>query len=52
MLNNLFLLIGLDPAGPFFRLVPTNARLDPTDAQFVAVIHTDGGIIGRNHFLF
>ena len=52
MLKNLFLLIGLDPAGPFFRLVPTFARLDPTDAQFVDVIHTDGGIIGRNYFVF
>ncbi len=38
--------LGLDPAGPFFRLVPTYARLDPSDAQFVDVIHTDGGTLG------
>lgn len=38
--------VGLDPAGPFFRIVPTYARLDPSDAQFVDVIHTDGGILG------
>ncbi|XP_046636860.1 pancreatic lipase-related protein 2-like isoform X1 [Daphnia pulicaria] len=37
---------GLDPAGPFFRLVPFYARLDPSDAQFVDVIHTDGGTLG------
>jgi hypothetical protein len=38
--------LGLDPAGPFFRLVPFYARLDPSDAQFVDVIHTDGGTLG------
>ncbi len=42
--------VGLDPAGPFFRTVPTYARLDPSDAQFVDVIHTDAGILG-DYFL-
>ncbi|KFM61335.1 Pancreatic lipase-related protein 1, partial [Stegodyphus mimosarum] len=33
----------LDPAGPRFYDAPLAERLDPTDAQFVDVIHTDGG---------
>lgn len=33
---------GLDPAEPYFQGMPTNVRLDPTDAQLVDVIHTDG----------
>ncbi len=45
-ISNFIHFVGLDPAGPFFRLVPTYARLDPSDAQFVDVIHTDGGILG------
>ena len=32
---------GLDPAGPMFQDMPTFVRLDPSDAQFVDVIHTD-----------
>ena len=34
---------GLDPAGPFYFLNNTESRLDPTDAEFVDIIHTDGG---------
>ena len=34
--------IGLDPAGPYFENTDPRVRLDPTDAQFVDVIHTDG----------
>lgn len=32
---------GMDPAGPFFYNVTADHRLDPTDAEFVQVIHTD-----------
>uniref|UniRef100_A0A8C3H641 Triacylglycerol lipase n=1 Tax=Chrysemys picta bellii TaxID=8478 RepID=A0A8C3H641_CHRPI len=32
---------GLDPAGPFFEGTPPNVRLDPTDARFVDVIHSN-----------
>lgn len=41
----------LDPAGPRFTkksLNPTNERLDPSDAQFVQVIHTDATYIGSD----
>ncbi|KAJ3589494.1 hypothetical protein NHX12_010339 [Muraenolepis orangiensis] len=37
---------GLDPAGPLFRGKPPEDRLDPTDAQFVDVIHTDWDGLG------
>ncbi|CAF4479934.1 unnamed protein product [Rotaria socialis] len=33
---------GLDPAGPYFEWTDPLVRLDPTDDQFVDVIHTDG----------
>lgn len=31
----------LDPAGPQFTGTEAQDRLDPTDAQFVDVLHTD-----------
>ena len=32
---------GLDPAEPLFQGMPPEVRLDPGDAKFVDVIHTD-----------
>ncbi|XP_073210889.1 pancreatic lipase-related protein 3-like [Lepidochelys kempii] len=32
---------GLDPAGPLFEGTPPKVRLDPTDARFVDVIHSN-----------
>ncbi|KAB0403305.1 hypothetical protein E2I00_000940 [Balaenoptera physalus] len=39
---------GLDPAGPLFNGRPPEDRLDPGDAQFVDVIHSD--IDGMQYF--
>lgn len=38
--------IGLDPAEPTFERAGPEQRLDPTDANFVDVIHTCGGTLG------
>ncbi|KAI9562776.1 lipoxygese-like protein [Daphnia sinensis] len=43
---NLGHITGLDPAGPYFRRMPSFARLDYTDAQFVDGVHTDAGFLG------
>lgn len=40
--------LGLDPAEPCFQGTPELVRLDPSDAQFVDVIHTDGAPIVPN----
>ncbi len=32
----------MDPAGPYYENTDPKVRLDPTDALFVDVIHTDG----------
>jgi hypothetical protein len=34
---------GLDPAGPLFENTDPQVRLDPTDADYVDVIHTNAG---------
>jgi len=36
---------GMDPAGPYFTGTLPMVRLDPTDAEFVDVIHTDADTI-------
>lgn len=33
--------LGLDPAGPLYNGKPPEDRLDPSDARFVDVIHSD-----------
>lgn len=35
-----------DPAGPLFSLQNRNNRLASTDAEYVEVIHTNGGATG------
>lgn len=37
----------LDPALPLFEGNSSNRRLSPSDARFVDVIHTDGGLLGN-----
>lgn len=37
--------LGLDPAEPYFQYTDTAVRLDPSDADFVDVLHTDGDSI-------
>lgn len=42
-------IIGLDPAGPLFSLNKVTKRLADTDANYVQVIHTDGGHLSIKH---
>ncbi|XP_071608129.1 lipase member H isoform X2 [Heliangelus exortis] len=42
---------GLDPAGPLYRGQPPSERLDPTDAQFVDIIHSDTNRLGYREAL-
>lgn len=39
---NFGIISGLDPAAPLFEGYSTKARLDPSDADFVDVIHSNG----------
>lgn len=39
-------IMALDPAAPFFSVENPEQRLNATDAQYVQVIHTDGGLKG------
>lgn len=49
----LSLYTGLDPASPYFEDEDPAVRLDPSDAIFVDVIHTDGRkYFGMNAFTF
>ena len=41
-----YVFTGLDPAGPLFEDEHPAVRLDPTDAQFVDVLHTDTSSAG------
>lgn len=36
----------MDPAGPLFFFKPTDKRLDPSDAEFVEVIHSNRFVFG------
>lgn len=38
---------GLDPALPFFATLKNEWKLDPSDANFVDVIHTSAGSFGK-----
>ena len=40
--QNISRITGLDPASPLFEGYPARVRLDPSDAQFVDVIHSNG----------
>ncbi len=44
---DLFYFLGLDPSGPLFHDGPAD-RLDPSDGQFVDVIHTAGRWVGND----
>ncbi|KAM9583163.1 lipase member H [Trichechus inunguis] len=37
---------GLDPAGPLYNGKPPQDRLDPSDAHFVDIIHSDTDVLG------
>lgn len=42
-------IIGLDPAFPLFRLLEQSHRLHFDDADYVQIIHTNGGFLGIRH---
>ncbi|CAG7733235.1 unnamed protein product, partial [Allacma fusca] len=42
----------LDPALPLFDIAPDDSRVDPSDAQFVDVVHAAGGYLWENGLAF
>lgn len=44
--GRIYSIVGLDAAKPLFSFEEVNERLDPSDAQFVHVIHTNGALLG------
>nr|CAH7760806.1 unnamed protein product [Callosobruchus chinensis] len=40
---------GLDPAGPLYNHVPPSMRLDPTDAEFVDIVHSSAALFGYKY---
>ncbi|CAH1975500.1 unnamed protein product [Acanthoscelides obtectus] len=40
---------GLDPAGPLYNHVPPSLRLDPTDAEFVDIVHSSAALFGYKY---
>lgn len=46
LLFNYILNTGLDPAFPLYMFVNPSSRLSADAAEFVDIIHTDGGILG------
>lgn len=40
--------VAMDPAGPGFDLSRPGERVAPTDANYVEVIHTNGGLLGMD----
>ncbi|XP_059470193.1 phospholipase A1 member A-like [Neocloeon triangulifer] len=45
--NRISRITGLDPALPFFKSLNRAWKLDPSDARFVDVIHTNAGQLGK-----
>ena len=45
-LNSFISVSGLDPAAPYYTDRDPEVRLDPTDAKYVDVIHTNLPVIG------
>lgn len=39
-------LVGLDPAGPLYTVGNIDNRIDPTDGDYVQIIHTNAGFLG------
>ncbi len=40
------IVIGTDPAGPSFQGKDPSLRLDPSDADFVDIVHSNQGVFG------